>query len=867
VVDRSAAGTRYFPDVVDRIVGPWRDAGPQGPDGRVVIVSGTPQSGRATVLGQVADDLRRAGIRVVRRVVRDGALRTVDGAGPGDHSVQGAKVLAAALQVAGVPVVGNLVALGAEIATAHRMLDGLDPRDLPADPYLHVHRVAEAVRQRAGQEPLALVIDDAHGLDTPEVWWDALFGTTLPRLAAHLPVLVVLGVERTSTATGSHALQVVDGKLVPARLAEEIPLPALDPARIERALGPVDAALLGQLRALVQGRPAWLDEVWGEWRAQGAVVQRDGRWTVAPDARDRVRTSLHGRVELALRAGAPDGDAYWRAMDVLRTAALEGQRFTVEALADVLGDDVEDLIDWIDEHLADPDGPSLLVDDGFVARAEGVEPPELRCYRFRSALVAGVLRQEVLAGTNGKELARRYARALAHAYRWSSAAGAAWTIARLAAAAGDEELVETTWRRANRLEGVAAAARLARFLVEHLDVEAARPEELAATVERLNGLNRQLVGEWDTAETLDLCRGTERAARALHKGADRGVAAERRATLLADALGQAGRAARLAGDVDDAVVLLREAAEASTRTSDPLRTANVYRQLANAESLGARGDPDRLARARIHAATALTHARRDTSPAGLGEQLGCLLEVAEVARVTGDGATAKDATGQAAGLLLDILLAPARRNALGHASFHVGDCLRRAAHLADDNDQVVVAERLWAKAARCRMKVGWYIIALSELSRVGRRLGDLPSAVQAACQALRLAQGYDAADEGAVLERLAYCAQDLGVGPADTLAVLADTRIHRSAVYVGFAAELQRDFADALARADDATREQIERDYRADRGATLLRGAFGVDVDEIDARNERLGDATEDELRGFLVEVQQYCARPAGDRD
>ncbi len=74
---------------------PWRDAGPERPEGRVVIVSGTPRSGRASVLGQVAGDLRRAGVRVVRRAMRDGVLRTVDDSGPGEHAVQGAKVRAA----------------------------------------------------------------------------------------------------------------------------------------------------------------------------------------------------------------------------------------------------------------------------------------------------------------------------------------------------------------------------------------------------------------------------------------------------------------------------------------------------------------------------------------------------------------------------------------------------------------------------------------------------------------------------------------------------------------------------------------------------------------------------------------------------
>ncbi len=103
------------------------------------------------------------------------------------------------------------------------------------------------------------------------------------------------------------------------------------------------------------------------------------------------------------------------------------------------------------------------------------------------------------------------------------------------------------------------------------------------------------------------------------------------------------------------------------------------------------------------------------------------------------------------------------------------------------------------------------------------------------------------------------------MGPADTLAVLADTWIHWSTMYVELATGLRRDFADALTQTDDATRQQIERDYRTDRGATLLREAFGVDIDDIDTRNEHLGDVTENELHGFLVEVQEYCARPAPD--
>ena len=534
MADRSDRDVRYFPDVVEQIVNPWRDAGSDWPVGQVVVVSGLSQSGRSTVLGQAADDLRRFGFRVVRREARDGSLQSLAGSGSGEHVVQGAKVLAAALQVAGAGAIGNLIALGAEIATTRQLVDSLDPERLPSDPYVHVVRVEQAVRERAEREPLVIVVDDADKLDTPEVWWDALFGTMLPRLAAALPVFVLLGVERASTAR-SYGQQVIDSKLLPAGLAEVIRMPPLDPGRITRALGPIDDGLLGRLRSLVQGRPAWLDDLWREWRADSVVVQRDGRWTTAPDGRSRARTSLHAWVDVALRKGAPDGDAYWRAKEILETAALEGQRFTVEALAAVLGEDVEDLIDWIDDHLAGPDGPSLLEEDGFVGRAEGVEPPELRCYRFRSAMVAGVLRQEVLAGTGGKELARRYAHAMAGAYRWSPVSASAWTISRLATAAGDEELAETIWRRANRSEDVEAAARLARFLVEHTDARSAKPSELAAVVDRLNGLLWQLVGRSNATRARELADATVQMARAI-PGAER-------ADLLVDALRHLGVAA------------------------------------------------------------------------------------------------------------------------------------------------------------------------------------------------------------------------------------------------------------------------------------------------------------------------------------
>jgi hypothetical protein len=844
VIDRSDRGVRYFPDVVEQIVAPGRELTADERTGRVVVVSGTPQSGRSTVLRRAADDLRGLGFQVVRRHAEGGTLRAPDESAPAQFGVQGAKVLAAALQVAGAGAIGDLIALAAEIATTRLLADVLDPAHLPSDPYVAVGRVEEAVRLRAQDGPLALIVDDADKLDMPEVWWDVLFGTTLPRLADHLSLLVVLGVERTSTAA-SYALEVIDKRLLPAERAEETQLPPLDAARIEAALGPVDAALLRQLRPLVQGRPGWLDEVWRTWRAEGAVEQRGGRWIAAPDARDRVGLSLHAWVERMMRAGAPDGDAYWRAKQILETAALEGQRFTVEALAAVLGADVEDLIDWIDDHLADPDGPSLLEEDGFVERADGVQPPELRCYRFRSSMVAGVLRQEVLAGTGGKVLAGKYAQALAHVYRWSPVSASAWTISRLATAAGDDELAETIWRRANRLEGVEAAQRLARFLVEHTEVGSVTPSELAAVVDRLNGLLGLLIGRLNASRARRLAEATARMARVV-RGVDR-------ADLLVNALTHLGMAATWDGRVNAGIDALCEAAAMSERADDPVRTADLYRLLADAEWLYAVEDEHRGAAGR-HIDLAVAHARRGTGRRALLILAVCLIESV---RSADDLTRQAQAIGEGAGILRDLGAGPGRA---ADPTF-VYLLLRRAADLAGNAGDRRTEERFRTGATRCGNEAYAHSQNLSDLSLVRRRLGDHDGAVRAAAQSLRRAQELDTAAEGRALLRLAYCARDNGT-PAGLLARLAAARIGAGNVQTAvFVEDLRRDFGDVLTRLDEPSIADIERDYRADRGATLLRETFGVDVTEIDALNERLGDATEDELRGFLLDVQQYCAR------
>jgi hypothetical protein len=208
----------------------------------------------------------------------------------------------------------------------------------------------------------------------------------------------------------------------------------------------------------------------------------------------------------------------------------------------------------------------------------------------------------------------------------------------------------------------------------------------------------------------------------------------------------------------------------------------------------------------------------------------------------------------------DILLSPD----FGHdltVKLPVSDCLSAAARLAWREARPAAAERFFTAVVRCPGKLFERIAALGSLSGTRQDQGDIAGAVLAAGQAMRLGQEYSFTYEGEALWRLADCARLLDASTVDALVVLAEARVGRNSEMSAAVDRLLRQFGDVLGQIDGSTRERIEHDYRADRGARLLRGTFDVEVAEIDTLNERLGDATEDELRGFLLDVQQYCTR------
>ena len=853
----SEGTSRYFSQESSRILDTLMNSEGTPREGRFFIVSGGPQSGRSTFLRNASKDLRNSGMHVIYRQVNNGSLEQPKklSVGRDEWAAQAGRVVAAAAQIGGAGPVGDLILLIAELATAAKMTTELQVSAASNDPYVLINQLATAIRRCAQQKPLAIFIDDADKLAAPEVWWDTFFGAVLPRAIAQIPFIFVVSIEKAASRPRSHASDVVDFSLLPDQLAEVIELEALNGSNIKECLRPIDDELIDQLLLVSKGQPAWLDEVWRQWLAEQVVLRHEDCWRLSPDARQKTDSFLTTWIETTLRATLGGGADYQRGLNVLRLASLEGPTFTIEAVAMLLSEDVDSLIDWIDETLTrSPANEHALLDEyGFVRRVPGLDPEELRLYRFRSALIAGALRESTLADADGPTVAGLYAHALRQLYHWSPEASSAWTIARLGAIAGDDNIVETTWRRANRLDNARSAAEVSKLLIDELKRGRNSQGKLALAVERLNQVNRTLLGVWDAEETLTSCIAALRAARTIHQSRIRAASGStiNRDELLINSLKWLGNEMYLTGSANKSIGLLREAAKRSAKLDDNIRTAGLFKMLAFAYSYDGRKGFNRNSDVIKAANVALEYAQRDQDFMSLREQASCRVLLAKAMR--------SDPTVRSQ-MLSHLIEAAAIVSTLplggSELSEHVRELINAAVMLASDEGDAAVLEYFQLAELECTSSTAMRIYQLLTLAATRQFRGEASNSILPSCQALRLSQEFSPEHEAAILQQLAMGAIILENPYARSFAVLASRRSTQLAT-----GQPDVDLTPIVSTVDERAQHDIEQHYRKDRGAALLFEAFNIDAAQLDRANERLGQASDIQQRQYLVAVSDFYSR------
>lgn len=213
-----------------------------------------------------------------------------------------------------------------------------------------VDRLLALVDRICANGPLLLVIDDLHWADEASVlMWHRLAAST-----RQLPLLLVAATRpdpgRRELAQLRRGVETRHGHVL---ALEPLAVPEAEEL-IRRVVGARPDEVLREVALRTAGNPLYTREVAHALVRNQAVRVVDGVATVDPEALEQVPSSLQGAVDRTLDSVSP------ATQDVLRSAALLGVTFGVNALSAAIGRSALDLVGALDEAVS----ATVLVEAG-----------------------------------------------------------------------------------------------------------------------------------------------------------------------------------------------------------------------------------------------------------------------------------------------------------------------------------------------------------------------------------------------------------------------------------------------------------------------------------------------------------------------
>jgi hypothetical protein len=661
--------------------------------GRVVLVAGGPASGRTGLARALAVRLAAHPARpvvVAGGFTQDGdwepwpppdPARLVAPLQAGVDLAVKALELGGTLGLPGAAAVAKLLGQLAGTSSAawtllSRHAEDKQPLPGPAGPdaVRAVLRAAAGPQLVIGWQPVVCILDGLDRAPTTQQWWEGL----VLRLAGELgdlPLLLVTTLEGPAEL-GGHELGEPAGlwvarRLVDAGVASWVPMGRLDVDAVVAWLGPCEPELAVRLWEVTGGEPRWLGELWEHWRAT-RVVRRDlpGQWVIGePDhaALGKVHDLVWERIARCY-GGLVDDDKLDAAVRVLAVGALEGRRFTTQAVALVVGRDADELIDELDEHLlAGPQRPDgLLEEAGFVELADPRATTDgegegrwVARYRFVSELHWRTLRRYGLPGRERHDGCQALAAALERVLQPEPERAAA-QIASLLREAGDHQAAAAWQIQAELGAAVPQVEASARLLLAQ-DTSGWERFDHAQAARQLAHATRLLWHNRPAGVALEVAQGWARAAQAADWQAEH-----------ARALHSCGMLHARRGEPDAAVGCLRQERREAAAAGDLALASWAMAGRAQVELGQGRM---RMARRRAEAARQLAHrhhaSHAETAALGVLAELALRSEDWEGALVAATaGAAAAERAGDhqpLAWLLVSLSAAQARLGRVGQA--------------------------------------------------------------------------------------------------------------------------------------------------------------------------------------------------------
>ncbi len=232
-------------------------------------------------------------------------------------------------------------------------------------------RLKKMLRGAVEEKPLVCLLDDWD--EAQRFHWDNMLLDFARVIARDLPVLLFVTIKEPinlkAPEKDESGLAKVIESLLESGVAEWWPLSKLSRDEVAAAIGEAAPGIAAKLHGVTGGNARWVRELWREWRLAGVVLTDEAdRWVWGE--RSKTTLSLYEEIledRLARLLKAETAMEAEEAREVLACAALEGVRFTADAVALALDWDRDELIDFLDAVLTqsedNPDG-LLLEDDG-----------------------------------------------------------------------------------------------------------------------------------------------------------------------------------------------------------------------------------------------------------------------------------------------------------------------------------------------------------------------------------------------------------------------------------------------------------------------------------------------------------------------
>lgn len=430
--------------------------------GQTVFVAGDEGSGRTALLRALPAELERVDPKpiVLAGSFRDGRFVAWSEAHVPIATAVDVVTNVVELAEALIPyaaLVGQVLSKGQAAVDLVRRLIGASERLRPTE------FLPQLLRELCTQGPVVCLIDDADR-GPAGLWGDLVLGLA-GRIAAELRLLLVLAIDGPMHL-GAGAIQLgehdddepetlyVARKLTGRGIADWHPLERVTRRELERWTGPAASGLLQRLLDVTGGRAAWAAQLWNHWQANDVVQSPSGSpyWQFAADGYQRALDPVDDVLERRLRQlVGNDARALDRARELLVCAALEGRRFTTDAVAGALGRDQDQVAGLIDSKLAlnDQQQNRLVLQAGSVSVDDKTGKRHLSLYRFQAELAWLTLgRYHGLSDDERRKLAEKLANTLRTLYG-REAHRVAGVLARLFEIAADPDAAHHFQRMAD----------------------------------------------------------------------------------------------------------------------------------------------------------------------------------------------------------------------------------------------------------------------------------------------------------------------------------------------------------------------------------------------------------------------------------